>query len=141
MSNFYAQQNLGSWANIIAPMVAAFLGGGLFIGLSQLITARAQARTAQLQEPGIIAASSLGGAEQAIALMERALARASQEIEEIKRDRDEERTKNREKDGRIHELENQLTHLRSLLGTLSTNVDQTIRQVQEAKSHDKDESV
>lgn len=120
-------------ATWIVPVVSALLGGGFLVGVGQLTVARAQARMARIQEPGIVTSSSLGGAEQAIALMERALTRAESEIEDLKRDRDEERRRSHEKDRRIIELERELVNLRTQLSGLSDRLNQTVRRVQEVK--------
>lgn len=124
-----------SW---VVPVMTALLGGGFFVGVGQVITALTKARTARIQDSGIVTSSSLGGAEQAIALMERALSRAEKEVEGLKTDRDEERKRSREKDSRIAELEQELIRLRTRLSDISTRVDQSVRRVQEVRHETED---
>lgn len=121
-------------ASWIIPVSSALLGGGFLAGISQLTIARAQSRMSRLQEPALVTSSSLGGAEQAIALMERALTRAESEIEDLKRDRDAERRRSRDKDDRISELERELISLRVQLSGLSNRLNATVQRVQEVKN-------
>lgn len=120
----------------VVPIVAALLGGGFLAGAGQVISALTNRRTAMLQEPGMITSSSLGGAEQAIALMERALSRAEREVEALKTERDDERRRSKEKDRRISELEQELIKLRTQLSALSERLNITVNRVQEIKDED-----
>ena len=124
--------------NWVVPVMSALLGGGFLIGAGQVISALTNRRTARLQETGMITSSSLGGAEQAIALMERALSRAEKEVEGLKTDRDEERRRSREKDSRIAELEQELIRLRARLSDISTRVDESVRRVREVRHETED---
>ena len=117
----------------LVPVASALLGGGLFVGLSKFINSLSESRKSRKEETNIF----LGGAEQVVGLMERMLSRAEQQIEELKKEREEEYERSRQKDIRIAELEKELTKLRTLLSEFSARLENTQKRVEEYK-HDTD---
>lgn len=109
----------------VVPVVTAVLSGGFGAAVTAITSARVASRKAKIEErgaPAHIESVFLGSAEKAVAALVVALDRAEEEIEDLKRQRDEERRRSREKDQRISELEQLLSSMRTELEVLKTDV-------------------
>jgi chromosome segregation ATPase len=118
-------------------VVTGLLSGGAGSAVAAIVTARAASRRAKLDEraqPAQIESTFLGGAEKAVQALALALDRAQAEINDLKRERDEERLKSREKDRRIQELETLMSDMRKELDRLSGKMEQARTLVDEVKA-------